>query len=152
MHARTHESAGLMNNSNFRKGDIAYLVNYGTGSVGSGHVTFWARHVEITSMGKKQGTAILVGTDQKLFRRLYTNHAILRATVAEVEAYAAEVGPAVSAAKIRNEIKILESWMANTAARSRAQHGEKYVAEVEADLAKLRTAVPSYSITYPTTW
>lgn len=77
----------------FRKGDVVYRVNLYRTSGTTDVATVVAHQMKLTSLGKRQGTATHVENGQNILSQVSPTHDILFATVAEVEAYAAQIGP-----------------------------------------------------------
>jgi len=86
-----------MNRTKFKKGDELYIVSISHGQSGGWDHTseafrtrVGAELVVLTSLGKKQGTALTKGAN--LERRIYTGSTVLVATKEEVEAIRASIG------------------------------------------------------------
>lgn len=84
--------ATLAARHNFKKGDKVLNVHVDYEHGGTGKNTVTAEWLLLTSFGKRQGTGIKVINGKNHMTRIWRDHGILVASVAEVEEIAAKVG------------------------------------------------------------
>lgn len=126
---------------NLRKGDKALWVGVGARD---GVCSFWVRPIQITSWGKRQGTAIEVVNGKNITRRLYTGEVCeygfqsVFCTMEDVKLFIAECGLQIAVRSIEGSLNCEESNFNHLL--------PKYRPAAQARIDKLKTTVPIFDI------
>lgn len=128
--------AGLMKTaSEFKKGDRVYWTRFGllTTMNDSLVVVTNVYHIEITSMGKKQGTAVLVADESRMKIQIYPNY-VFYETLEEVQKIHEEGYLDVGERHRSGLIDLWETWKINYGPASRAKFGDLHWNNIQSRL------------------
>lgn len=143
MHA-ARAAAIQANNSRFSKGQEAIWVSIGHSS-SEPTQSFWLRKIQLTSMGKQQGSAVYANSGANVQMRIFKGHTIILADESEVTAFSQAYGTSLAVQDHQRRIEMEAQWLVDHANTPVSQ---KHIPAAQEKLAKMKVMTPRVEVSW----